>query len=127
MPRANAYLLRNLGLPKKLAISVALSSGLALFLSGWIISVTAINWGFSWMTVNQQKFKNYEWGGDLTGEQLCYHRNGVVKSRAFYDKGPVGCTVLYDETGQQTFPGPEGCPKPPAAPEKKQRMLNFSS
>lgn len=83
--------------------------------------------GFSWMTVNQQQFKNYEWGGDLTGEQLCYHRNGVVKSRAFYDKGPVGCTVLYDETGQQTFPGPEGCPKPPAAPEKKQRMLNFSS
>jgi NADH dehydrogenase len=51
MPRSNAYTLRNFGLPKKIAISVALVCGLLLFLSGWVISVAAINWGFTWMTV----------------------------------------------------------------------------
>lgn len=83
--------------------------------------------GFSWMTVNQQQVKSYEYGGDLAGEQLCYYRNGVVKSRAFYDKGPVGCTIQYDETGKQTYPGPEGCPSPVAPVGKQKRMLNFSS
>ena len=51
MRRTNAYVLRNLGLTKKLAVSVGLLSGLALFVSGWVISVVAINWGFTWMTV----------------------------------------------------------------------------
>jgi NADH dehydrogenase len=51
MPRTNAYALRNLALPKKLAISFGLVFGLALFLSAWVISVAAINWGFTWMTV----------------------------------------------------------------------------
>ncbi|HET7539421.1 MAG TPA: NAD(P)/FAD-dependent oxidoreductase [Polyangiaceae bacterium] len=51
MRRTNAYVLRNLGLSKKLAASIGLSSGLLLFLSGWVISVVAVNWGFSWMTV----------------------------------------------------------------------------
>lgn len=83
--------------------------------------------GFSWMTINQQQVKSYEYGGNLTGEQLCYHRNGVVKSRAFYDNGPVGCTTQYDESGQQTYPGPEGCPKPVVPVGKQKRMLNFSS
>ncbi|MEX5684354.1 toxin-antitoxin system YwqK family antitoxin [Pseudomonas silesiensis] len=79
--------------------------------------------GFRWMTINQQQIKNHEYGPILTGEQLCYHRNGVVKSRAFYDKGLVGCTTQYDETGQQTYPGPEGCPKPVA----QEYFPNFSS
>ncbi|HEX3852006.1 MAG TPA: hypothetical protein VHW01_13635, partial [Polyangiaceae bacterium] len=51
MPRSNAYVLRNLGVPKKIGISLGLLSGLALFLSGWLISVVAINWAFTWMTV----------------------------------------------------------------------------
>jgi NADH dehydrogenase len=51
MPRSNAYALRNLALPKKIAISLGLVFGLVLFLSAWVISVAAINWGFSWMTV----------------------------------------------------------------------------
>jgi NADH dehydrogenase len=51
MRRSNAYMLRNLGLSKKLAASVGLLCGLLLFVSGWVISVVAINWGFSWMTV----------------------------------------------------------------------------
>ncbi|WP_426201836.1 hypothetical protein [Pseudomonas sp. TWP3-1] len=83
--------------------------------------------GFSLLNINQRQVKTYEHAGYLTGEQLCYHRNGVVKSRAFYDKGPVGCTVLYNETGQQTYPSPEGCPKPVIPVGKQKRMLNFSS
>lgn len=67
--------------------------------------------GFEWMTINQQKFKNYN-QAVLSGEQLCYHPNGVIKSRDFFDKGPTGCKTLYDDTGQQTFPGPAGCRKP---------------
>jgi NADH dehydrogenase len=51
MRRSNAYVLRNLGLSKKLAASIGLLSGLVLFVSGWVISVTAINWGFTWMIV----------------------------------------------------------------------------
>src|SRR6478736_4443018 len=51
MRRTNAYVLRNLGLFEKLAASLGLSCGLLLFISGWVISVVAINWGFSWMTV----------------------------------------------------------------------------
>jgi len=51
MRRPNAYALRNTSLPKKLALSIGLVSGLALFLSAWVISVIAINWGLTWMTV----------------------------------------------------------------------------
>ena len=51
MPRTNAYVLRNLGLSKKLTASVGLLCGFLLFISGWVISVVAINWGFNWMTV----------------------------------------------------------------------------
>jgi len=51
MRRSNAYILRNLGLFKKLTISLGLSCGLVLFVSGWVISVVAINWSLSWMTV----------------------------------------------------------------------------
>lgn len=51
MRRTNAYVLRNLSLTKKLAASIGLLSGFSLFISGWVISVVAINWGFSWMTV----------------------------------------------------------------------------
>jgi NADH dehydrogenase len=51
MRRTNAYVLRNLDLSKKLAASIGLSIGFLLFVSGWVISVVAINWGFSWMTV----------------------------------------------------------------------------
>lgn len=91
------------------------------------IECRKIRVGFSLQTINQQQVKTYYHAGDLTGEQLCYHRNGVVKSRAFYDKGPVGCTLQYDESGQQTYPGPEGCPKPAVPVGKQKRMLNFSS
>src|SRR6188768_26245 len=64
MRRTNAYQLRNLGLSRKLAASLGLSCGLALFVSGWVISVVAINWGFTWMMV-------FDWGirlGMLRGE-----------------------------------------------------------
>ena len=50
MARSNVYWLRNLDVGWKIAISVALVAGLALFLSGWIVSVAAINWEISWMT-----------------------------------------------------------------------------
>ena len=70
--------------------------------------------GFEWMTINQQKLKNYN-QAVLSGEQLCYYPNGVIKSRDFFDKGPTGCKTLYDETGKQTFPGPSGCRRPTSA------------
>jgi hypothetical protein len=49
MSRRNIYVLRNLGTATKLAISLALVLGFALFLSGWFVSVTAVNWDLSWM------------------------------------------------------------------------------
>ena len=49
MSRSNIYVLRNLGLASKLAISAGLVVGFALFLSGWFVSVAAINWDLSWM------------------------------------------------------------------------------
>ncbi len=49
MSRQNIYLLRNLGVITKLALSVGLLVGLTLFLSGWLVSVAAINWDVSWM------------------------------------------------------------------------------
>jgi NADH:ubiquinone reductase (H+-translocating) len=58
MARSNVYRLRNLGVSTKVAISVALVFCLSLFLSGWVISVAAINWDFSFMTV-------LDWGGRL--------------------------------------------------------------
>lgn len=49
MSRTNIYVLRNLSTPAKLAISSGLALGLTLFLSGWLVSVAAINWDVSWM------------------------------------------------------------------------------
>jgi NADH:ubiquinone reductase (H+-translocating) len=49
MSRSNIYVLRNLGAVTKLALSLGLTLGFALFLSGWIVSVAAINWDLSWM------------------------------------------------------------------------------
>lgn len=49
MSRTNIYVLRNLGTAAKLAISLGLAVGLVLFLSGWLVSVAAINWDVSWM------------------------------------------------------------------------------
>src|SRR6478752_2737478 len=49
MSRSNIYVLRNLGTATKLAISLGLVLGFALFLSGWFVSVAAINWDLSWM------------------------------------------------------------------------------
>jgi len=51
MRRTNAYLLRNLGLSTKLAVSLGLLCGLILFVSGWLISVVAVNWGLNWTTL----------------------------------------------------------------------------
>jgi NADH dehydrogenase len=58
MARSNVYQLRNLSILRKLAASAALTGGLVLFLSGWVLSVAAINWDLSWMTV-------VDWGSRL--------------------------------------------------------------
>jgi NADH dehydrogenase len=58
MSGKNVYVLRNLSVPKKLWISSALVFGLAAFLSGWFVSIFAVNWGLSLMTV-------LDWGGRL--------------------------------------------------------------
>ena len=49
MSRRNIYVLRNLGTATKLALSLGLVLGFALFLGGWFVSVAAINWDLSWM------------------------------------------------------------------------------
>ncbi|HVY31074.1 MAG TPA: NAD(P)/FAD-dependent oxidoreductase [Polyangiaceae bacterium] len=49
MSRTNVYILRNLGVASKVALSVGLCLGFASFLSGWMFSVAAINWDVSWM------------------------------------------------------------------------------
>jgi NADH dehydrogenase len=49
MSRSNIYVLRNLGTATKLAISLGLVLGFALFLAGFFVSVAAINWDLSWM------------------------------------------------------------------------------
>ena len=51
MRRSNVYALQNLPLLKKLALSLGLVAGFVLFLSGWIVSLVAINWDLSWMSV----------------------------------------------------------------------------
>ncbi|HSU38862.1 MAG TPA: NAD(P)/FAD-dependent oxidoreductase, partial [Polyangiaceae bacterium] len=58
MSAKNAYALRNLPIPHKLAITGALVVGLGLFWSGWLISIVAVNWSLSVMTV-------VDWGSRL--------------------------------------------------------------
>jgi NADH dehydrogenase len=49
MARTNIYVLRNLPLASKLALSVGLSLSFALFLSCLLVSVAAVDWDVSWM------------------------------------------------------------------------------
>lgn len=65
MSRTNIYVLRNLGLTKKFTTSVGLVVGFALFLSGWFVSVTAINWDLSWMGLVHLGTRVGMLGGDL--------------------------------------------------------------
>jgi len=58
MSAHNVYRLRNLPLLAKLAFSAALVLGLTLFWSGWAVSIFAVNWALSVMTV-------LDWGGRL--------------------------------------------------------------
>lgn len=65
MSRTNIYVLRNLGTGTKLVISLALVLGFALFLSGWFLSVAAINWDLSWMGLVSLGARVGMLGGDL--------------------------------------------------------------
>lgn len=70
--------------------------------------------GFEWMTINQQRLKNHD-RAKLAGEQLCYHRNGAIKSRELLDNGLSACRLVYDENGTQTASSPTGCGAPATA------------
>jgi hypothetical protein len=65
MSRSNIYLLRNLRPATKFAISMGLVLGFALFLSGWFVSVAAINWDLSWMGLVNLGTRVGMLGGDL--------------------------------------------------------------
>lgn len=68
--------------------------------------------GYSTLLIEGKPYKDYN-GARLEGEARCFYENGIIKSRTLYRGGIVEqCTTQYDETGKQTFPGPEGCPKP---------------
>jgi NADH dehydrogenase len=58
MSAKNAYALRNLPIPYKLVITGALVAGLGLFWSAWLISIVAVNWSLSVMTL-------VDWGNRL--------------------------------------------------------------
>jgi NADH dehydrogenase len=58
MSAKNVYALRNLSTAKKILISGALCAGLALFSSGLFVSIFAVNWSFSVMTI-------LDWGSRL--------------------------------------------------------------
>lgn len=65
MSRSNIYVLRNLGVATKLALSLGLVLGFTLFLSGWFVSVAAINWDLSWMGLVHLGARVGMLGGDL--------------------------------------------------------------
>jgi len=65
MSRSNVYVLRNLNTTPNLAASVVLVLGFALFLSGWFVSVAAINWDLSWMGLVNLGNRVGMLGGDL--------------------------------------------------------------
>jgi NADH dehydrogenase len=71
MSRSNVYVLRNLTAASKIAISLGLVLGLALFLSGWFVSVAALNWDLSWMGLvnlgNRVGMLGSDWGWVLFG------------------------------------------------------------
>ncbi|MBB5369118.1 MULTISPECIES: toxin-antitoxin system YwqK family antitoxin [unclassified Janthinobacterium] len=71
-------------------------------------------------TVNGQAMQSYG-AASRDGDSICYHPNGVMASIRSYSKRlALDCGKKFDETGKQTFPGPEGCPAP------KKVMFNFS-
>ncbi len=68
--------------------------------------------GHSTRTVNGQAMISYA-SADRDGDNICYHPNGKVASiYTFRKRVLVECGKRYDDTGKQTFPGPEGCPPP---------------
>jgi NADH:ubiquinone reductase (H+-translocating) len=73
MSRSNIYVLRNLGKVAKLAISLALVLGYVLFLSGWFVSVAAINWDLSWMGLVELGTRVGMLGDDLRWLLLAAH------------------------------------------------------
>jgi NADH dehydrogenase len=60
MKRADAYQLTNLSLPVKLAASIGLLVGLLLFWSGWLVSIFAVDWHVSLLSI-------LGWGDRLMG------------------------------------------------------------
>jgi hypothetical protein len=87
MPRSNVYALRNLSFARKLVISVALVAGFGLFLSAWTLSIVAINWGFSWMTVA-------DWGVRLG--MLSSHLRYLLLCFVVIGAGPTGVEVASE-------------------------------
>jgi antitoxin component YwqK of YwqJK toxin-antitoxin module len=58
-------------------------------------------------TVNGQTMISYA-SADRDGDNICYHPNGKVASfYTFRKRVLVECGKRYDDTGKQTFPGPE--------------------
>ncbi len=61
-------------------------------------------------TVNGQLVLSYG-AASRDGDSICYHPNGKMSSiRRCSKRLALDCGKQFDEAGQQTFPGPEGCP-----------------
>lgn len=69
--------------------------------------------GFSRLVVEGKEYKDYQ-GAQRQGESACYYPDGKVKNSGIWKDGKLttGCETRFDESGKQTFPGPQGCPKP---------------
>ncbi|MFZ4878734.1 hypothetical protein ACL9RI_26920 [Janthinobacterium sp. Mn2066] len=71
-------------------------------------------------TVNGTAMQSYG-AASRDGDSICYHPNGAMASiRSYRKRLALDCGKQFDETGKQTYPGPEGCPAP------KKVMFNFS-
>ena len=69
--------------------------------------------GFTSVQFEGKDYKDYQ-DAKREGESACYYQTGKLKSSATWKAGKLisGCEKRFDESGEQIFPGPDGCPKP---------------
>lgn len=71
--------------------------------------------GYEAFKVDGRDYKDSR-GAKREGTAICYYEDGVVERQATYVNNMMqGCWTKFDRTGKQTFPPPEGCPKPKPA------------
>lgn len=63
--------------------------------------------------IDNERRAIYNITSDEVGKSRCYYPSGQLRWEFLTKNGErVGCRIEFDESGVQTYPGPEGCPKP---------------